>query len=176
MGCAEPFQSPVGTKSKDTHTEAKVGASREPSPSGCGQRGQGSCPGAARQPASSFHPALARPSASRFKTGVVVISCTVGGRRGLCVGRSLQLLPDPMPPLWGGMASSSALWPSPSPRPRHWCAWKTQTHTVQSSRIPATPPTPLGGLAWWSSSLTDIPSPVLPPTSSPGQRRVRMRQ
>ena len=25
----EPFQSPVGTKSKDTHTEAKVGASRE---------------------------------------------------------------------------------------------------------------------------------------------------
>ena len=28
-GVLEPFQSPLGTKSKDTHTEAKVGASRE---------------------------------------------------------------------------------------------------------------------------------------------------
>ena len=65
VGVLEPFQSPLGTKSKDTHTEAKVGASRESRAQALRQRGQGCPPGALQlprglsgSPASCFHPAL----------------------------------------------------------------------------------------------------------------------
>lgn len=62
----EPFQSPLGTKSKDTHTEAKVGASRESlAQVGVGREAKAaarehcSCPGGlSGSSSSSFHPAL----------------------------------------------------------------------------------------------------------------------
>lgn len=131
--------------------------------------------GAARQPCLLLPPCPEDPQLPGSRQVLRSSAALWADGGALCGEVSYSCCLTPQPPL-GGMASPSALWPSPLPTPRHWCAWKTQTHTVQSSRIPATPPS----LGW--PALVVLPHLLGYPLSSspthqlPGPKPVRMRQ
>lgn len=156
-GVLEPFQSPLGTKSKDTHTEAKVGASRESlAQVGVGREAKAaarenySCPGGlSGSPASSFHPAL-KTLSFPVQDRCVVISCAVGGQRGAVWGGLPQLLPGPTAAPWGDGLPLSSL-ALTSPHAKALVCMEDTSSTLFRVPGPQPHPTPWGGLPWWSS-------------------------
>lgn len=149
----EPFQSPLGTKSKDTHTEAKVGASRE-SRAQVGSEAEreaerprlppgstAAAQGAVRQPCLLLPPCSEDPRLPGSRQVLWSSAALWADREALCGEVSHSCCLTPRPPL-GVTASPSALWPSPLPTPRHWCAWKTQTQHCSEFPDPSHPPLP----------------------------------
>ena len=166
--CWSHSRAPWGLSPRTPIQRPRLGPAERAQPSGCGQRGQGSCPGGLPvSPASSFHPALKTLSFLEVQDGVVVISCAVGGQRGAVWGGLLQLLPDPTAAPWGdGLRLSFLALTSPHAKA---LAYMADTNSTLFS-VPGSQPRPLS-LGWPASvvlplllgyPLSNSPTPRLP--------------
>lgn len=104
--------------------------------------------GAVRQPCLLLPPCSEDPQLPGSRQVLWSSAALWADRGALCGEVSHSCCLTPRPPL-GVMASPSALWPSPLPTPRHWCAWKTQAQYCSEFPDPSHPPLPgvacLGG-------------------------------
>ena len=97
--------------------------------------------GAVRQPCLLLPPCSEDPWLPGSRQVLWSSAALWADREALCGEVSHSCCLTPWPPL-GVTASPSALWPSPLPTPRHWCAWKTQAQHCSEFPDPSHPPLP----------------------------------